>query len=265
MEIAVLTNGLVWWFYLPLLTGSWEQRKFFTIDIRQQEIQAAVQRFEDFLKRDAVASGEAAKRARAMHAGKEKVRLVAESIPKAWNHLCHEPDEKLLELFAEKVESFCGHKPDLQRLAEFLAKETRIENGVRPITPPPPARPPSGKTRQASNLRFGRIFTGTKPVAFTFLGTRTRVSTFKDVLIGLAQALHKKRETDFNRVLSLRGTKRAYFARDLKGMTQPQEILGSGIFAETNLSANDIIKQCHALLKLFGYSESDLQVEVEQR
>ena len=83
VEIAVLTNGLVWWFYLPLLTGSWEQRKFFTIDIRQQEIPAAVQRFEDFLKRDAVASGEAEKRARAMHAGKEKVRLVAESIPKA--------------------------------------------------------------------------------------------------------------------------------------------------------------------------------------
>jgi predicted type IV restriction endonuclease len=33
---AVLTNGITWWLYLPLREGSWEQRKFYTIEIRDQ-------------------------------------------------------------------------------------------------------------------------------------------------------------------------------------------------------------------------------------
>jgi predicted type IV restriction endonuclease len=37
VEIAALTNGLSWWLYLPLAEGRWDQRKFFTIDIQQQD------------------------------------------------------------------------------------------------------------------------------------------------------------------------------------------------------------------------------------
>src|SRR5260370_34070229 len=29
VRLAVLTNALLWWLYLPLLQGSWEQRKLF--------------------------------------------------------------------------------------------------------------------------------------------------------------------------------------------------------------------------------------------
>lgn len=30
VKLSVLTNGITWWFYLPLQEGSWEQRKFYT-------------------------------------------------------------------------------------------------------------------------------------------------------------------------------------------------------------------------------------------
>lgn len=33
IEIAVLTNGIQWWFYLPAGQGSWDQRKFFAVDL----------------------------------------------------------------------------------------------------------------------------------------------------------------------------------------------------------------------------------------
>ena len=31
VKLSILTNGITWWFYLPLHEGSWEQRKFYTI------------------------------------------------------------------------------------------------------------------------------------------------------------------------------------------------------------------------------------------
>ena len=39
VEIAVLTNGLLWLFYLPTEKGHWQQRKFFAIDLKQQDIE----------------------------------------------------------------------------------------------------------------------------------------------------------------------------------------------------------------------------------
>jgi len=64
VKIAVLTNGLVWWLYLPLFQGSWEQRKFIALDIQQQELTTVAEHFVAFLGRAAVASGEAAARPR---------------------------------------------------------------------------------------------------------------------------------------------------------------------------------------------------------
>ena len=109
IEIAVLTSGHVWWFYLPLAKGSWEQRKFFTIDILQQQPDIATQHFWQFLGKESVETGTALGEVQSIHAGKEKDRAVRQTVPKAWSELCNEPDEALLELLADKVESLCGH------------------------------------------------------------------------------------------------------------------------------------------------------------
>ena len=37
IEFAILTNSITWWFYLPLKTGSWSNRKFFSIDLEERE------------------------------------------------------------------------------------------------------------------------------------------------------------------------------------------------------------------------------------
>ena len=36
VNLAVLTNGRTWWLYLPLQAGSWEQRRFLSIDLEVQ-------------------------------------------------------------------------------------------------------------------------------------------------------------------------------------------------------------------------------------
>ena len=51
VEQAILTNGLSWEFYLPLHKGSWEERKFYSIDISQQDLDDIVSKFLGFLEK----------------------------------------------------------------------------------------------------------------------------------------------------------------------------------------------------------------------
>lgn len=81
----------------------------------------------------------------------------------------------------------------------------------------------------------------------------------------VSEMLYKTYGSEFNRALAMRGRKRTYFSRDFRTMTSPVEIPGSGIYVETNLSANNTLDRCVDLMALFGYSRDDLQVEVEQR
>ena len=111
VDLAVLTNGLVWWIYLPLVGGNWQQRKFYTIDITQQSPQESAKHFKDFLGRDVVEKGLAIEKAKSVKESKEKNKLINQSLPKAWEQLIDEPDESLVESFSSKVEGLCGHKP----------------------------------------------------------------------------------------------------------------------------------------------------------
>ena len=61
VEFAVLTNGTTWWFYLPMKPGSWENRKFYSIDILEQDIESIANKFIELLEREAVKSGNSKK------------------------------------------------------------------------------------------------------------------------------------------------------------------------------------------------------------
>ena len=63
VKIAILTNGITWWFYLPLNEGSWEQRRFFTADFAEQPPESIADRFIALLSKDNMASGNAVKNA----------------------------------------------------------------------------------------------------------------------------------------------------------------------------------------------------------
>jgi len=132
VDIAILTNGLLWWFYLPLAGGEWHQRKFFTIDIRQQNPSAAAKHFEEFLNRNSLADGSAIKKAKSIKKSREKNKSIIQTIPKAWEQLLEEPDELLLELLADKVESICGYRADLEILTDFIHEKGLFKNQTSP-------------------------------------------------------------------------------------------------------------------------------------
>ena len=62
VELAVLTDGLIWWLYLPMASGrNWEQRRFSRIDLREDNAASNIYRF---LSRDDVVGGAALEEAR---------------------------------------------------------------------------------------------------------------------------------------------------------------------------------------------------------
>ena len=140
IEIAVLTNGLTWWFYLPLVGGTWEQRKFFSVDIINQSIESVVDHFKSFLSKQAISSGEALQKAKEVKESREKNKLVKEALPKAWDQLLREPDEFLLEILSEKVESICGHRPQVEMLIDFTHRRLNFNTSSQRQKGEKPAR-----------------------------------------------------------------------------------------------------------------------------
>jgi len=119
VKLAILTNGISWWFYLPLREGSWEQRKFYTIEIYDQKKEDIVRKFEEFLSKENVVSGKAIENAENLYKSRQKQQLIKETLPKAWTKIITEPDELLVELLAEVVERLCGYKPDNEMVEQF--------------------------------------------------------------------------------------------------------------------------------------------------
>ena len=78
VELAILTNGIEWWFYLPLKKGTWNDRKFYTIDISEQdqEIEDIVDKFDLLLSRQNVESGNAVQQAESILKSHRRERLI---------------------------------------------------------------------------------------------------------------------------------------------------------------------------------------------
>ncbi len=120
VKLAILTNGITWQFYLPLEEGSWEQRRFFTIDLMEQSIEDAVEKFESLLSRKNIESGNAYQKAKSLFDGRQKNKIIKENLPKAWQKLISEPDEMLVELLNETLEKISGYKAENTHITEFL-------------------------------------------------------------------------------------------------------------------------------------------------
>lgn len=59
VEIAVLTNGIVWQFYLPTSENNLESIKFYSLDIYSNSNNELTEKFIDFLSKDNIISGKA--------------------------------------------------------------------------------------------------------------------------------------------------------------------------------------------------------------
>ena len=258
--LATLTNGLDWWFYLPLREGSWEERRFSAISITSADNDAAQTVFRNALSKDGVASGSAIEYAENLLDQQRRAMLVNATLPRAWQALIAEPDSLMVDLLSETVERIAQVKPDDSQVRDFIQNawtQGATTSNANP-THEPPARLPRIANRSAG--RPGRR-RNSKPEAFVFLGSRYPVQAWKDVLQELSVIMYEQHPDIFaERVSELRGTSRVYYSRAPDDLYEPRPVGASGFFLETKWAAQAMLNQCHQLITRFGYSESDLQI-----
>jgi hypothetical protein len=136
IPFAILSDGREWSFYLPAEQGSYEERRVYRLDLVERQENEAVASLQRYLSVERVRSGAAIEDARKDYKDAARRRVVRDEIPRVWAELVSEPDELLLELIAERVESNVGFRPDYEDVEAFLVSLLRRE----PAIVEPPAR-----------------------------------------------------------------------------------------------------------------------------
>jgi len=158
VPMAVLSDGREWNFYLPGEHGKYEDRRVYKLDLLERDLGEVCRILRRYLEFGRVKSGEAMEAARNDYRSASQKRQAEDAIPKAWRDMVEEPDELLTELLAEKTESICGFRPEVEQIEEFIVKTLIEKNVPRSDTVSPPDKPSivrdePGSKRQRSDSR----------------------------------------------------------------------------------------------------------------
>ena len=155
VSLAALTNGLTWWLYLPLQSGSWRTRRFHAIEIRRQNPSDIAGLLVQFLSRGLVETGEAVGNAERIYNRQRRSEAVDEALPLAWEKVIAQPDDLLIDLVSNSVENICGFPPERRQVVDFLARvrtlslsqqrsESEFTTATKPVSRPQGNLPYSG-------------------------------------------------------------------------------------------------------------------------
>ena len=152
VPMAILTDGQEWNFYLPGEQGRYQERRVYKLDLLERAAEECAELLSRYLDYKASCAGDALQAARSDYKNIARDREINATLPVAWEKLISEPDELLVDLLADKVESLCGYKPDRDAVAAFLAPTAKSRRAPsKPVatqTPPPSSKTPptlSGK------------------------------------------------------------------------------------------------------------------------
>jgi len=273
VNVSILTNGIIWWFYLTAATGSSQEKWFYSIDLLKQEADVFVPQLIDLLSKDKVAKGQALKTAKALNQNK-KQKMASDIIPEAWNKIISQPNMIFVELLRETTEKICGYKVEAKIIERFLEKNLDkwlITKRPSASASPPPKIIEVSKIEDRPTPRFS-LAPSQKPVkkaesyidkevkSYAFNGKTCPVRNWEDMLISLCEYFALIHSKDFEKVLWISGEDNTYFSRYSDQLRIPEKIKGTNIYVETKLGPDEIVKTSRSLLAEFGYQANDLTI-----
>jgi hypothetical protein len=105
--------------------------------------------------------------------------------------------------------------------------------------------------------------TGRSLRSAVLLGQPLRARNFKELLLEVAKTLHLETAEDFEtKAVTVRG-RFPYFSTDRNELHSPQPVGKSGLFVETTLNANSVVRICRKLLQALGHDPASLVIELE--
>jgi hypothetical protein len=257
VKFTVLTNGAAWWFYLSAGEGSFDQKRFCTLEILKQPPKEVAARLVELLAMGNVSKGKSLKIAESMQLKRQR-KVIERSMAEAWNRLLSEPPEALVKLFGDSVEKLCGYKPDKEMTLSFLPERLKVAS--------PEEIADSKKVGESKKPTIPpRYFEGRVVSAFFFNDVRCKVDSWDGFLIKLCEELISKHDQDVEKLLWHSVDNRYYFRENPDELRLPVNIEGTNLFVETHLTAEDTVKLAYSLLKAFGYSLTDLEITSKRK
>jgi hypothetical protein len=215
VQLAILTDGQEWNFFLPGEQGDYGERRVYKLDIVERDIPECAARLTRYLQYAASISGAAIDAAREDYRNVSRERQMKSTLPKAWTRLLEEEDELLIELVADRVENLCGYKPDPDTVARFLKENVALKS-VQAAAPQSSSR--AQTTSPVPIPSAPRISSIHKPssIGFVLEGRNYPARSAREVLEGVFEALAKRDATVLERFASLpkHGRTRRYLAKN---------------------------------------------------
>lgn len=171
VPLAVLTDGKEWRFYHPGGMGTYEQRRFATLDLVENDAAHCGRRLARYLGFREIASGEAQSNIHADYEDHWKRIVVRKEFPVVLDLLVKKADPKFIELFRDEVENRCRIRPEEEMVREFLTRPS-----LDCCTEDPPPDPPTGE---------GNCFV-------TLDGKTLRYRNRRDLLVGVFSTLARR-------------------------------------------------------------------------
>ena len=143
VPLAVLTDGREWHFYYSGGSGTYEQRRFATVNLVEHDEEDCAHRLARHLEFRAVASGEFEADVFADYRTHQNRIAAEKAYPTVLDALVKKADPKFVALFCDEVESRCQVRPDEESVRDFLTTGPSVRS--RTEDPPPDLPPKRGE------------------------------------------------------------------------------------------------------------------------
>jgi hypothetical protein len=277
VNLAVLTNGITWWFYLISANGSWQRKWFYSIDLIKQKPNTFVPNLIDLLAKTKVAKGQSLKAGKSLFQRKRQ-KLAANFLPEAWNQIISQPNKIFVELLSDQTEKLSRYKVDGKSIQKFLDKHMDkwlLKNVADTGAAPPSAtmgtdildlddelssRKPDASPKKEP-VEIKQSFADKSIQSFRFNGQKYQVRAWDEVLSTLCDYFATRHEKDFEKVLWISDDQKTCFSRYSDQLRIPEKIKRTDIFVETKMTPDEVVKTAEKLLKEFGYDSSDWSID----
>jgi hypothetical protein len=295
VNLAILTNGITWWFYLVSASGNWKQKWFYSVDLLKQNPDIFVPKLIDLLAKDKFVKGQSLRAAKALFQ-KKRQKIAADFLPEAWNLILTQPHKIFVELLSEQTEKLCRYKLDAKTVESFLKKHQdrwMLTHKASSVAAPPAAamepdilkshdtfpnrtitlsEPYSGDKSSLSSTDTSSVHTDSVDLAeiykeksiesFSFNGNTYKVQSWVEMLTTLCAYFASVNKKEFEKVLWISNDQKARFSRYGDQLRMPEKVKRTDIYVETKMNPGEVVRTCYQLLAEFGFRKKDLELEV---
>lgn len=268
--IFALTNGLIWWLYLPHETQfNAQERRFAELDLRNDRLQKLIDEFTAYLARSELTTQRGAKRhAKKVLNNRHDLTKARRDLKKEWRKLRDRPDDALFDSVASVIFRSVNQRLSKDQVSALLRNEEisttqTAQDDARLVR----SSAPASSSDETKMFLKRSVAKSEKPSAFVLFGEQHPVENWAGILVGVAGQLYSQhRETDFDLVLKLGTEKNPLIARHRRDNKRAdKEIPGtnSSYWIDTGHNRERIVGWCNKMLEALDYSPDDLQIKYE--